>query len=33
MKINEIAPRRLDEVTLPPWMTKGIQPVVKYAEP
>ena len=33
MKINEIAPRRLDEVTLPPWMAKGIQPVVKYAEP
>jgi hypothetical protein len=33
MKINEIAPRRLDEVTLPPWMAKGIQPVVKYVEP
>ena len=33
MKINEIAPRRLDEVTLPPWISKGVQPVVKYAEP
>ena len=32
MKINEIEPRRLDEA-LPPWVTKGIQPVVKYAEP